>query len=48
MPAAFVLSRFTAVPILPMVIAVNALDLLKCAVGFFLVRSRKWVNNLVA
>ena len=47
MPVAFVLSRYTALPILPMVIYVNALDLIKCAVGFFLVRSRKWVNNLV-
>ena len=48
MPVAFVLSRLTALPILPMVIIVNALDLIKCAVGFFLVRSKKWVNNLVA
>ncbi len=48
MPVAFVLSRLTSVPILPMVIIVSALDLIKCAVGFFLVRSRKWVNNLVA
>jgi Na+-driven multidrug efflux pump len=47
-PVAFVLSRFTAMPILPLYIAVYALDLIKCAVGFFLVRSRKWVNNLVA
>lgn len=48
MPVAFALSRLTALPILPMVIIVNALDLIKCAVGFFLVRSKKWVNNLVA
>ena len=48
MPVAFVLSRLTSIPILPMVIIVNALDLIKCTVGFFLVRSRKWVNNLVA
>ena len=47
-PVAFVLSRLTSIPILPMVVIVNALDLIKCAVGFFLVRSRKWVNNLVA
>ncbi len=48
MPVALVLSRLTSIPILPMVIIVNALDLIKCTVGFFLVRSRKWVNNLVA
>ena len=47
-PVAFVLSRCTAMPILPLFIAVQALELIKCAVGFFLVRSRKWVNNLVA
>ena len=45
---AFVLSRFTQLPLLPMYAAVQALELVKCAVGFFLVRSRKWVNNLVA
>ena len=48
MPVAFVISRLTSIPILPMVIIVSALDLIKCIVGFFLVRSRKWVNNLVA
>ena len=48
LPVAFVLSRATAMPILPMFIIINALDLIKCGVGFFLVRSRKWVNNLTA
>ncbi len=48
LPVAFVLSRLTTIPILPMVAIVNALDLIKCAVGFFLVRSKKWVNNLVS
>ena len=47
-PVAFVLSRFTAMPILPLSIAVYALDLIKCAMGFFLVRRRKWVNNIVS
>ena len=45
---AFVLSRYTALPLLEMYIAVQSLELVKCAVGFFLVRSRKWVNNLVS
>ena len=34
--------------ILPMFIIVQALDLIKCVVGFYLVKARKWVNNLVA
>lgn len=46
-PAAFVLSRFTAMPILPMYAAVEGLSLLKCLLGFVLVRSGKWVVNLV-
>ncbi len=47
-PLAFVLSRFTGLGILPMFIAVQSLDLLKCAIGFYLVKKRKWVTNLVA
>ena len=47
-PAAFVLSRFTPMPILPMYITVSLLDLIKCAVGYYLVKRRKWVNNIVS
>ncbi len=47
-PTAFILSRFTGIAILPMYIIVQALDLIKCVVGFYLVKERKWVNNLVA
>lgn len=47
-PTAFALSRFTDMAILPMFIIVQALDLIKCVVGFYLVKARKWVNNLVA
>jgi len=45
---AFCLSRFTDLPIVPMYIIVQSLELIKCAIGFFLVRGRSWVNNLVA
>ena len=47
-PAAFVLSRFTPMPILPMYITVSLLDLIKCVVGYYLVKRRKWVNNIVS
>ena len=47
-PAAFVLSRFSPMPILPMYITVSLLDLIKCAVGYYLVKRRKWVNNIVS
>ena len=46
-PLAFVLSRFTQIPILPMYIAVESLNLIKCLLGFILVRRRLWVKNLV-
>ncbi len=46
-PLAFVLSRFTALPVVPMYAAVEGLNLVKAAVGFWLVKSRRWVNNLV-
>ena len=46
-PVAFVLSRYTAMPILPMYAIVEGLNLVKCALGFVLVRSGRWVVNLV-
>ena len=46
-PFAFILSRFTALPILQLYLCCHCMDLVKCAVGVLLVRSRKWVNNLV-
>ena len=45
-PAAFVLSRFTGIPILPMFIIVRSLDLIKCVIGAILIKKRAWVNNL--
>ena len=46
-PLAFVLSRFTNMPIVMMYICVQALELVKCVLGFILLRGRKWVKNLV-
>ena len=47
-PAAFILSRYTDFPILTIYIIVYSLDIIKCMVGFFMIRSRIWANNLVA
>ena len=47
-PLAFFLSRYTGLAILPMYILVQSLELIKCVTGFFLVKSRRWVNNLVS
>ena len=46
-PMAFILSRYTAVPILRMYLYIHLLELVKCAIGALLLRSRIWVNNLV-
>ena len=46
-PVAFILSRFTALPILPLYTAVQAVNIIKCIIGHFMVKKRKWVNNLV-
>ena len=46
-PAAYVLAHFSRVPILPMYAAVELTNLIKCVLGFFMVRDRKWVVNLV-
>ena len=47
LPLAFVLSRFTAVPIVPMVAAVLAAENAKCFLGYAFVRRRAWVRDLV-
>ena len=47
-PVAFCLTSFTSLPILTVYIIVSLLDILKCIIGFFMVRSGRWVVNLVA
>ncbi|MBQ5910850.1 MAG: MATE family efflux transporter [Clostridia bacterium] len=46
-PLAFMLSRFTALPIVPMFLAVQLLDVIKCIIGFILVKKGVWINNIV-
>ncbi len=46
-PVAFVLSRFTALPILPLYIVCCLPELVKCVIGFLLVKSNRWVVNIV-
>ncbi len=44
---AFCLSRFTDIPIIPLYIICQGLETVKCIVGFILVKSGIWVNNMV-
>ncbi len=43
---AFVLANFTSLPILPLYAIVQGLEVIKCVIGFILVKKGVWVNNL--
>ena len=45
-PIAFCLSRFTAVPIVPLYIICQGTDLLKCGLGWYMIRRGDWIQNL--
>ncbi|MCM1542725.1 MAG: MATE family efflux transporter [Blautia sp.] len=47
-PAAYVLSRFTGLPIVPLYLCCQLLDIIKCVIGFILVKKGVWLNNIVA
>ena len=46
-PVAFVLSRYSSLPVLQLYLAMQSLDLIKCAIGFILVKKGVWIQNLV-
>lgn len=46
-PVAFILSRLTDIPLIQMFLIIQSLDLIKCIIGFYLVKNKAWVNNLV-
>lgn len=46
-PAALCIALFTDIPIIPMYIIVQALDFIKCILGYVLIKKKVWVNNLV-
>lgn len=46
--AAYTLSRFTALPAIQIFIAVQLCDVIKCIVGFVLVKKGVWMQNIVA
>ncbi len=47
-PVAFVLSRYSGLPILATYIICQSLDFLKCIVGFVLVKKGVWIQNIVS
>lgn len=46
-PLAYTLAKFTAVPIIPLFVICQAIDLIKCVIGFSLVKKGVWINNIV-
>lgn len=46
-PVAFLLSRYSGLPILPTYILCQLMDLIKCAIGFILVKRGVWLQNIV-
>lgn len=47
LPVAYALAHFTVIPIIPLYACVQALDIIKCVIGFILVKKGVWVNNIV-
>ena len=46
-PVAFCLSRYTTLPIVLLFLCCQSMELIKCVVGFFMIRSGIWINNIV-
>lgn len=46
-PAAYLLTHFTGMPIIPLYFVCKGLDLIKCVIGFTLLKKRIWVQNIV-
>ena len=46
-PLAWIISRYTGFPVLPFYLCMQSIDLIKCAIGFTLVKKGVWVQNLV-
>lgn len=47
-PFAYVLSRYTTIPIVPLYLYCQMVDLIKCVIGFALVKKGVWLSNIVA
>lgn len=46
-PLAYVLSRFTALHVVPLYLCIQLLDIIKCVIGFILVKKGVWMHNIV-
>jgi len=46
-PLAYALSRFTDLPIVPLYLFCQLVDIIKCVIGFWLVKKGVWIQNIV-
>ncbi len=46
-PVAYVLSRFTDLPVVPLYFCCQSLEAIKCIIGFVLIKKGVWVQNIV-
>ena len=46
-PTAYLLSRYTELPIVWLFLCCQSLELVKCAVGYGMIRSGVWIQNIV-
>lgn len=46
-PAAFLMSRYTSIPIIPLYFCCQFLDILKCIIGLIMVHKGIWLQNIV-
>ena len=47
-PVAFILSRYSTMPILILYVCCQMLDIIKCVIGFILVKKGVWIQNIVS
>ena len=46
-PLAYVLSRYTTLHIIPLYLLCQLVDIIKCIIGFILVKKGVWIHNIV-
>ena len=46
-PTAYILSRFTNLPVVWLFLCCQSIELIKCLVGFLLIRSGVWIQTIV-
>jgi Na+-driven multidrug efflux pump len=46
-PVAYTLSRYTVIPIVPLYFMCQMVEIIKCIVGFVLVKKGVWIHNIV-